>query len=166
MPSNEIASLIDNIGLPYSSINMSYSTSAPIGTMDTDVLVTLTENHHPTDEYVRELRERLPREFPGVLFYFTPADIVTQILNFGLPAPIIQVGGLNSNVSRRFATNLMNQIKTVSGTVRRVCTCIQPFDQQDSYRRRSNQSRRERIHAARCSHQRSDFAERQLSDHA
>ncbi len=128
VPSNEIASLVDNIGLPYSSINMSYSTSAPIGTMDTDVLVTLTENHHPTDDYVGQLRERLPREFPGVLFYFTPADIVTQILNFGLPAPIdIQVGGLNSDVSREFATNLMNQIKTVSGTVD--LRVHQPFDQ-------------------------------------
>src|SRR5579863_1841376 len=71
VPANEIASLINNIGLPYSSINMSYSTSAPIGTMDTDILVTLTEKHRPTEDFIRELRERLPREFPGVLFYFT-----------------------------------------------------------------------------------------------
>jgi len=128
VPPNEIASLINNIGLPYSSINMSYSTSAPIGTMDTDILVTLTEEHHPTDDYVRELRERLPREFPGVLFYFTPADIVTQILNFGLPAPIdIQVASQDSEASRVFATNLLAQLKSVPGTAD--LRVHQPFDQ-------------------------------------
>ena len=128
VPANEIASLINNIGLPYSSINMSYSTSAPIGTMDTDILVTLAEKHRPTDDYVRELRERLPREFPGVLFYFTPADIVTQILNFGLPAPIdIQVVSQDSDAARRFATNLLQQIKSVPGTAD--LHIHQPFDQ-------------------------------------
>jgi multidrug efflux pump subunit AcrB len=128
VPANEIASLINNIGLPYSSINMSYSTSAPIGTMDTDILVTLTEDHHPTDDYVRTLRERLPREFPGVLFYFTPADIVTQILNFGLPAPIdIQVTSQDSEASRKFATILMAQLKSVPGAAD--LRVHQPFDQ-------------------------------------
>ena len=128
VPANEIASLINNIGLPYSSINMSYSTSAPIGTMDTDILVTLTEQHHPTDDYVKEIRERLPREFPGVLFYFTPADIVTQILNFGLPAPIdIQVASQDSEASRVFATNLLAQLKSVPGTAD--LRVHQPFDQ-------------------------------------
>jgi multidrug efflux pump subunit AcrB len=128
VPANEIASLINNIGLPYSSINMSYSTSAPIGTMDTDILVTLTEDHHPTDGYVKELRERLPREFPSVLFYFTPADIVTQILNFGLPAPIdIQVASQDSDASRVFATNLLAQLKSVPGTAD--LHVHQPFDQ-------------------------------------
>ncbi len=128
VPANEIASLINNIGLPYSSINMSYSTSAPIGTMDTDILVTLTEDHHPTENYIRELRDRLPREFPGVLFYFTPADIVTQILNFGLPAPIdIQVQSQDSEASRVFATNLLAQLKSVPGTAD--LRVHQPFDQ-------------------------------------
>jgi multidrug efflux pump subunit AcrB len=128
VPANEIASLINNIGLPYSSINMSYSTSAPIGTMDTDILMTLAEKHRPTDDYVRELRERLPREFPGVLFYFTPADIVTQILNFGLPAPIdIQVVSQDSDAARRFATNLLQQLKSVPGTAD--LHVHQPFDQ-------------------------------------
>jgi multidrug efflux pump subunit AcrB len=128
VPGNEIASLINNIGLPYSSINMSYSTSAPIGTMDTDILVTLTEDHHPTDQYIRELRERLPREFPGVLFYFTPADIVTQILNFGLPAPLdIQIASQDSEASRIFATNLLAQLKSVPGTAD--LRVHQPFDQ-------------------------------------
>jgi multidrug efflux pump subunit AcrB len=128
VPANEIASLINNIGLPYSSINMSYSTSAPIGTMDTDILVTLTEEHSPTDNYIRQLRARLPREFPGVLFYFTPADIVTQILNFGLPAPIdIQVASQDSEASREFATNLLNQLKSIPGTAD--LRVHQPFDQ-------------------------------------
>src|SRR5580658_3600773 len=128
VPANEIASLINNIGLPYSSINMSYSTSAPIGTMDTDILVTLNAEHHPTDAYVRELRERLPREFPGVLFYFTPADIVTQILNFGLPAPIdIQIASQDSEASRVFATNLLAQLKSIPGTAD--LRVHQPFDQ-------------------------------------
>ncbi len=128
VPPNEVASLINNIGLPYSSINMSYSTSAPIGTMDTDILVTLTEEHHPTDDYIRELRERLPREFPGVLFYFTPADIVTQILNFGLPAPIdIQIASQDSEASRVFATDLLAQLKSVPGTAD--LRVHQPFDQ-------------------------------------
>ncbi len=128
VPAGEIASLINNIGLPYSSINMSYSTSAPIGTMDTDILVTLTEEHQPTDNYIRQLRDRLPREFPGVLFYFTPADIVTQILNFGLPAPLdIQITSQDSEASRVYATNLMAQIKSVPGTVD--LRVHQPFDQ-------------------------------------
>lgn len=128
VPHEELASLINNIGLPYSSINMSYSTSAPIGTMDTDILVTLSEEHRPTADYVRELREKLPREFPGVLFYFTPADIVTQILNFGLPAPLdIQVVSQNSEASRLFATKLLQQLHSVPGiTDLRV---HQPFDQ-------------------------------------
>jgi len=128
VPAHEIASLINNIGLPYSSINMSYSTSAPIGTMDTDILVTLTEEHGPTENYVRQLRERLPREFPGVLFYFTPADIVTQILNFGLPAPIdIQVASQDSEASREFATKLLAQLRSVPGTAD--LRVHQPFDQ-------------------------------------
>jgi multidrug efflux pump subunit AcrB len=128
VPATEIASLINNIGLPYSSINMSYSTSAPIGTMDTDILVTLAEKHRPTEDYVRELRERLPREFPGVLFYFTPADIVTQILNFGLPAPIdIQIVSQDSDAARRFASKLLDQLKSVPGTAD--LHVHQPFDQ-------------------------------------
>jgi multidrug efflux pump subunit AcrB len=117
IPASEMTSMIDNIGLPYSSINMSYSTSAPIGTMDADVMVTLADGHRPTEDYVRELRARLPREFPGVAFYFLPADIVSQILNFGLPAPIdIQVGGPNFEASREFATMLLDKIKGVPGT--------------------------------------------------
>ena len=97
---------------------MAYSNSSPIGTMDADVLVTLKPGHRPTDLYVHELRRKLPREFPGVTFYFLPADIISQILNFGLPAPIdIQVSGPNLNANHAFATNLLGQLRTVPGAV-------------------------------------------------
>ncbi len=118
IPPSEVSSIIDNIGLPYSSINLSYSTSAPIGTMDADVLVSLKEDHHPTDDYVREMRKTLPREFPGVQFAFLPADIISQILNFGLPAPIdVQVIGLDIDANRVYAINLLNQLRDVPGLV-------------------------------------------------
>jgi multidrug efflux pump subunit AcrB len=114
VPPRELVSIIDNIGLPYSSFNMTYSNSAPIGTMDADVQVTLAPEHRPTDDYVRELRARLPREFPGVSFYFIPADMVSQILNFGLPAPIdVQVPNFEGNHS--FAASLVEQLRTVPG---------------------------------------------------
>ncbi|HTR37153.1 MAG TPA: efflux RND transporter permease subunit [Bryobacteraceae bacterium] len=118
IPPSELSSIIDNIGLPYSSINTAYSNSAPIGTMDADVLVTLKPGHRPTDFYMHEIRRKLPREFPGVSFYFLPADIVSEILNFGLPAPIdIQVSGPDLNADHAFATNLLHQLETVPGAV-------------------------------------------------
>jgi len=117
IPAEEVVSVIDNIGLPYSPINLSYSTSAPIGTMDGDILVSLARKHRPTEEYVVELRRQLPRQFPGVLFYFPPADIVSQILNFGLPAPVdIQVVGQDVNANRAFAGKLLAQLREVPGT--------------------------------------------------
>src|SRR5581483_1673849 len=118
IPDSDLASIIDNIGLPYSSINMAYSNSAPIGTMDADVLVTLKPGHRPSSDYVHELRRKLPREFPGVAFYFLPADIISQILNFGLPAPIdIQVSGPNLDGNHAFATNLLAQLRNIPGAV-------------------------------------------------
>ena len=88
--------------------------------MDADVLVTLKPGHRPTDEYVRRLRRELPRQFPGVAFYFLPSDIISQILNFGLPAPIdIQVSGPNLIANHAFATQLLRQLQGVS--VRRTC---------------------------------------------
>ena len=94
IPPQEVTSIIDNIGLPYSSVNLAYSNSAPIGTGDADIMVALSENHHPTAEYVRRLRLKLAQEYPGVTFYVLPSDMVSQILNFGLPAPInVQVVG-------------------------------------------------------------------------
>ncbi len=118
IPEADLSSIIDNIGLPYSSINQAYGNSAPIGSMDADVLVTLKPGHRPSDLYVHELRRKLPREFPGVTFYFLPADMVSQILNFGLPAPIdIQVSGPNLTANHAFATSLLSQLRTVPGAV-------------------------------------------------
>jgi len=94
IPAKEVVTILDNVGLPYSGLNLSYSTSAPIGPADADIQVQLTENHHPTAAYVERLRAVLARQYPGVTFYVLPVDIVTQILNFGLSAPIdIQVVG-------------------------------------------------------------------------
>src|SRR2546427_396778 len=94
IPAGETDVILDNIGLPYSAINWMHSASGVIGAADADILVSLKADHRPTADYVRALRQKLPGEFPGVTFYFLPADIVTQIINFGLPAPIdIQVEG-------------------------------------------------------------------------
>ena len=117
IPDSERSSIIDNIGIPYSSINLSYSTSAPIGTMDADILISLAQRHRPTADYVRELRRKLPQEFPGVSFVFLPADIISQILNFGLPAPIdIQVVGQNIDANHAFAEGLLRQLQRIPGT--------------------------------------------------
>jgi len=128
IPAGEVQSVIDNIGLPYSGINLSYSNSAPVGTADADVLVTLSANHHPTDNYIHQLRLTLPKQFPGVTFAFLPADMVSQILNFGLPAPIdVQVVGNDMEGNRRYADALLSKLKYVSGTAD--LRIQQPFDQ-------------------------------------
>ncbi len=127
IPSSEVASIIDNIGLPYSGINLSYSNSAPIGTSDADILVTLSAKHHPTAGYVRQLRLSLAKQFPGVIFAFLPADMVSQILNFGLPAPIdIQVVGNDLEGNRAWADQVLQQVRNVPGTVD--LRIQQPFD--------------------------------------
>ncbi len=116
IPKQEVVSVLDNIGLPYSGINTAYSNSATSGTEDADILVSLSAEHHPTENYIRALRTGLSHEFPGVTFYFLPADIVTQILNFGLPAPIdIQFIGANIEGNRQLADRVLNQIKQVPG---------------------------------------------------
>ena len=116
IPSAEVENILDNIGLPYSSLNTSYSNNGTIGPGDGDILISLTEKHRPTAEYVMELRRQLPDQFPGTLFYFLPADLVSQILNFGLPAPIdVQVIGRNQEANRAFADKLLNQIKYIPG---------------------------------------------------
>jgi len=118
IPASELTSIVDNIGLPYSAINLSYSNSAPIGPEDADIQVELAQNHRPTLDYVRELRRKLPRDFPGVSFYELPVDIVSQILDFGLPAPVdIQVVGRNQVANHEFADQLMNKLKFVPGIV-------------------------------------------------
>jgi multidrug efflux pump subunit AcrB len=128
IPTKEVSSIIDNIGLPYSGINLSYSTSAPVGPADADILVSLSEHHHSTDKYIHDLRIRLANEFPSVTFSFLPADIVSQILNFGLPSPIdIQIVGANLEANRQFADRLLQQIRYVPGTVD--LRIQQPFDQ-------------------------------------
>jgi multidrug efflux pump subunit AcrB len=114
--------------LPYSGINLSYSNSAPIGTSDADVMVTLSPKHHPTNHYVEELRARLAKDFPGVTFAFLPSDMVTQILNFGLPAPIdIQVIGPDLDGDRAWASQLLQKIRYVPGAVD--LRVQQPFDE-------------------------------------
>jgi len=128
IPNGEVQSVIDNIGLPYSGINLSYSNSAPVGTQDADVLVNLSANHHPTDDYIRQLGLTLPKEFPGVTFAFLPADMVGQILNFGLPAPIdVQIVGNDLEGNQRYADALLSKLKYVTGTAD--LRIQQPFDE-------------------------------------
>ncbi|HET6934763.1 MAG TPA: efflux RND transporter permease subunit, partial [Candidatus Angelobacter sp.] len=119
IPKDELVTILDNIGLPYSSINNSYSTSGTIGTSDAEILVSLNqEKHRPTEEYVKHLREELPQLFPGTEFFFQPADIVSQILNFGLPSPIdIQLVGKNQNQNYRLAQEIANRLRHVPGAV-------------------------------------------------
>ncbi|MGB8535315.1 MAG: efflux RND transporter permease subunit [Acidobacteriaceae bacterium] len=117
IPKSELVSIIDNIGIPYSGLNLSYTSTGVVGTADADITVALAEKHHPTDEYVQRLRAKLAAQFPGTTFYTLPVDIVTQILNFGLPAPIdIQVIGNNVQGNREFIDRLLRDIIYVPGT--------------------------------------------------
>ncbi len=116
VPADQIDTILDNIGLPYSALNTLHATSGLIGSSDVDVMVSLRPKHRPTEEFVRALRARLPDEFPGTTFYFLPADMVSQILNFGLPAPIdIQIEGGNIQSDHDIAERLLGQIHQVSG---------------------------------------------------
>ena len=116
IPAKEVVSIVDNIGLPYSGLNLSYSTSAPIGPADADIQVQLTEDHHPTAAYVERLRAKLASQYPGVTFYVLPVDIVTQILNFGLSAPIdIQIVGPDLYGNRALAERMINEVRYVPG---------------------------------------------------
>ena len=116
IPPSEINNILDNLGLPYSAMNTMHLTSGVIGSNGGDIMVTLNEKHHPTADYVRQLRRTLPREFPGTLFYFLPADITTQILNFGLPAPIdIQLQSNDIDASTKEATSMLEELRQVPG---------------------------------------------------
>jgi CzcA family heavy metal efflux pump len=116
VPTQEMDNILDTIGLPYSIINFMHSTSGHIGAGDADILVSLKEKHHPTADYVQLLREKLPREFPGTTFYFLPADMVTQVLNFGLPAPIdVQIEGADIADNREVAARMLQEITRVPG---------------------------------------------------
>ena len=118
IPEQELASIIDNIGLPYSGINLSYSNSGTIGTLDAEILISLKPDHHPSSEYIDRIPSELEKRFPGVEFFFQPADIVSQILNFGIPAAIdVQIYGNNVAENTVFAGALMNRIKAIGGAV-------------------------------------------------
>jgi multidrug efflux pump subunit AcrB len=127
IPPSELGSIVDNIGLPYSGINTTYDNSGVASAADSNVLVSLNEGHRPTADWVRDLRPKLIRQFPGVMFYFLPADMISQILNFGLPAPVdVQVVGANSEGNRKFADDLLNRMRGVPGLVD--LRIQQPFD--------------------------------------
>ena len=118
VPPSQMDTILDNIGLPYSTMNTQHATSGLFGAGDADIFVSLKENHAPTADFIRDLRKKLPSEFPGTTFYFLPSDIVTQILNFGLPAPIdIQIDGTDDIGNRRVADRILQQIRQVPGIV-------------------------------------------------
>jgi multidrug efflux pump subunit AcrB len=128
IPANEVVSIVDNIGLPNSKLNLSYSTSAPVGTADADIQVQLSKDHHPTADYVERLRGVLPRQYPGVTFYALPVDIVTQILNFGLSAPIdVQIVGMDLQGDRALAERMLDEVRYVPGAAD--ARIQQPFDE-------------------------------------
>jgi CzcA family heavy metal efflux pump len=116
IPARELDNIVDNIGLPFSGINMAYQNTGTIGPEDGDALIALKEGHAPTEKYIKQLRTVLPQKFPGTTFSFLPADIVSQILNFGLPAPIdLQVIGNNQAANYAYATDLLKRIRKIPG---------------------------------------------------
>jgi multidrug efflux pump subunit AcrB len=118
IPARFLEGILDNIGLPNSSISTSYSNNGLIGSGDADILISLTKDHPPTEEYIRALRFKLNREFPGNTFYFLPADIVSQTLNFGIPAPLdVQITGNNQVENRVVAARLMERMRQIPGCV-------------------------------------------------
>jgi multidrug efflux pump subunit AcrB len=118
IPKEELETVLDNVGVPYSGLNLSYSSSGVIGTGDAEILIALNpEHHHATAQYVRRLRRELPSRFPGVEFFFQPADIVSQILNFGLPAPVdIQIVGADMRGNYDIGQKIANQLRQIPGT--------------------------------------------------
>jgi CzcA family heavy metal efflux pump len=118
IPKEELGTVVDNIGQPVSGINTAYNNTGTIGSWDGDIQLSLNEGHHPTADYVQRMREQLPREFPGVTFSFPPADIISQILNFGSPAPIdLQIRGNNLSANFEYANALLRDIKRIPGVV-------------------------------------------------
>ena len=116
IPPDELDTLVDNVGMPISGINLSYNNTGVMGSQDGDIQIKLTETHKPTADYVRLLREQLPRRFPGVTFAFLPADIISQILNFGAPAPIdLQVSGANQAANFDYANLLLRRMRHIPG---------------------------------------------------
>ena len=116
VPPAELAKVADNIGLPVSGINTTYNNSGTVGPQDGDILITLAESHKPTADYINAMREQLPRDFPGTGFAFLPADITSQILNFGAPAPIdIQITGKNAAGNMAYAQTILKRLKEIPG---------------------------------------------------
>jgi multidrug efflux pump subunit AcrB len=116
IPQDQLHGIFDNMGFPLSQLNFMRSTNGLIGNADADIFVSLDQHHRPTADYLRDLRKHLAAEFPGVTFYFLPADIVTQILNFGLPAPVdIQIDGADVQANRVVANHMLEQIRHVPG---------------------------------------------------
>ena len=164
IPQAEMGTVIDNIGVPYSGLNLSYSNSATVGTADADILVTLAEKHRPTAEYTHTLRDKLTQQFPGTEFYYLPTDMVSQILNFGLPAQIdVQVVGNAIDQNHDLAEHMMQQISHIPGTTD--LRIQQPFNLPNwTSQCRPHPSTAGRLQSARrgqrCAHQ----SERQLPD--
>ncbi|HZV35545.1 MAG TPA: efflux RND transporter permease subunit, partial [Verrucomicrobiae bacterium] len=119
IPADELDGILDNIGIPNSSIALSYSNNGLVGSSDSDILISLKEgHHHPTEGYIRKLRHELNHRFPGVMFYFLPADIVSQTLSFGIPAPIdVQLTGWDRTKNRAIAAKLAAEMRTIPGAV-------------------------------------------------
>ena len=118
VPKDQLETILDNLGVPNSGINLSYSNAGTIGTLDGEISLSLKEGHAPTESFVKILRAELPKRFPGVEFFFQPADIVTQILNFGLPAAIdVQLTGNDLTANARIAADLVKKIKQIPGAV-------------------------------------------------
>src|SRR6202044_51581 len=116
IPPEDLATLVDNIGFPISGINMTYNNTGTIGTQDGEIQIKLNDGHRPTAEYVRSLREELPARFPGTTFSFLPADIISQILNFGAPAPIeLQIRGPDLPANFAYAADLLRRLRHVPG---------------------------------------------------
>lgn len=116
IPKNELGGIVSNVGLSVSGINMAYNNSGTIGVGDADILISLRPDHAPTDGYIKTMREQLPQRFPGTSFAFLPADIVSQVLNFGVPAPIdVQVAGRDLAADRTYADALLTRIKSIPG---------------------------------------------------
>ncbi len=116
IPAREIETLADNIGMPISGINMTYNNTGVIGPQDGDIQIKLKEGHRPTAEYIKAMREELPAAFPGMTFAFLPADIVSQILNFGAPAPIdLQIRGMDANANYAYANKLLTRMRRIPG---------------------------------------------------
>jgi multidrug efflux pump subunit AcrB len=118
IPARELGTILDNLGVPYSGLNLSYSNSGVFGTLDGEIQISLNEGHAPTAAYVEQMRRELPKLFPGTEFFFQPADMVTQILNFGLPAAIdVQFTGTDLRGNYLIAAKLLKQIRQVDGAV-------------------------------------------------